>query len=96
MTPNGQLGFDNSLGVWIKNHGGRNAMSAPSKHRRTSMVIKGIDEDYALDKARIDAEGYGFVKSEGPQCCDLCGHYISEDVNSINVGGLDICEDCQD
>ena len=92
MTPNGQLGFNKSLGVWVKNHGGRNAMSAPSKHRRTPMIIKGIIEDYSMDKARIDAEGFDFIhKAEESPLCGMCG-CVGDEYEKID--GIKVCEKC--
>ena len=63
----------------------------PEKER-SDMVIKGIDEDYALDKARIDAEGFDFIhEADESPLCGMCG-CIGDEFEKID--GIKVCAKC--
>ena len=57
------------------------------------MVIQGIEVDYGMEKARIDAHGFDFLKSLKPQC-DICGATLAEDEPRTEIDGITIGECC--
>ena len=74
----------------------REVCSAPQSQKRADeMVIKGIETDYAMEKARIDSEGYDVIQSLS-KSCDICGKPISDKDDYEEIDGVTIGECCQE